>query len=186
MTFQEGLKQVEKANKIIVHANELIVDATINAFLFTWSWWVALAMLIVPWVLWAIFRNRESSARLLFVGFIIMILSTNLDGIGVDYGKWTYPVKVIPLPTISYSFRYSVIPVTIMLLLQYKPHVNPFIKAFLFGVFGAFVGMPIMTMLDLYKKVDWAYTYSFLILTSLYLIAHWFSRRKSFEMIGSK
>lgn len=186
MTFQEGLKQVEKANKTIVDANELIVDATMNAFLFTWSWWIALAMLVVPWFLWAIFRKRESSARLLFAGFIIMLLSTYLDGIGVDFGKWTYPVKVIPLPTISYSFRNSVIPVTIMFLIQFKPHINPFYKALGFGAFGAYVGMPIMSMLDLYKKVDWAYTYSFFILTALYLVGHWFSRRKSFEMIGGK
>ncbi|MGN7398588.1 CBO0543 family protein [Cytobacillus praedii] len=144
MTFQEGLKQVEKANKTIVDANELIVDATMNAFLFTWSWWIALAMLVVPWFLWAIFRKRESSARLLFAGFIIMLLSTYLDGIGVDFGKWTYPVKVIPLPTISYSFRNSVIPVTIMFLIQFKPHINPFYKALGFGAFGAYVGMPII------------------------------------------
>ncbi|WP_282140305.1 CBO0543 family protein [Cytobacillus oceanisediminis] len=183
LTFDEGLNQLDKSNKVIVEANKLITDVLLDTFLFSLSWWVALAMLIVPWSLWAIFRNKESSARLLYAAFIVMIVSTTIDGLGVDFGKWAYPVKVIPVPTISYSFRYGVIPVTIMFLIQFKPKLNPFLKAVLFGGLGAYIGMPIMSMLHLYKKIDWAYTYSFFILVSLYLIAHWFSRRESFEKV---
>lgn len=183
MTVQEGLKQIEKSGQKIVEANQMVVDATMNAFLFTWKWWVAVGMLIIPWVLWAIFRKKESSARLLYSSFIVMIMSSSLDAFGVDFGKWSYPIKAIPLPTISYSFRYSLVPVMIMFFLQIKPNFNPFIKAVIFAGFGAYVGMPLMTMLDMYKKIDWAYTYSFFILTIMYLIAHWFSRRKSFEKL---
>lgn len=183
MTFEEGLKQVEKANQVIVETNQMISDVSMEAFLFTWKWWIAVAMLIVPWIVWAIFRKRESSARLLYAAFIVMLLSTTLDTIGVDSGKWAYPVKVIPLPTISYMFRYSLLPVLIMFFLQIKPNFNPVIKAVFFGGFSAYIGMPILSMLDLYNKIDWTYTYSFFILVFIYLIAHWFSRRKSFESI---
>ncbi len=183
MTFQEGLDQVSKANRLIIKANEMITDATFDAFLFTWKWWIAVVMLIVPWILWILFRKKESTARLLFASFIVMLLSSTLDSVGVDYGKWMYPVKVIPLPTISYSFRYSLLPVLVMFFLQFKPGFNPFIKALIFGGLGAYVGMPLMAMLDLYKKIDWAYTYSFFILIVMYLVADWFSRRKSFETI---
>lgn len=183
MTFEEALKQVEKASKLMVKANDMVIDATMNGFLFTWKWWIAVAMIIIPWVIWAIFRKKESTARLLFASGIIMILSTNLDAFGVENGKWTYPLKAIPIPTISYSFRYSVIPVLTMFFLQYKPQVNPLIKAVIFAGLSAFIGMPLMAMLDMYKKVDWAYTYSFFLLTGFYLLAHWFSRRKSFEQL---
>jgi hypothetical protein len=71
-------------------------------------------MLILPWILWVIFRKKESTARLLFASFIIMLLSSTLDAVGVDHGKWMYPIKVSPLPTISYSFRYSLLPVLTM------------------------------------------------------------------------
>ncbi|MGI8384364.1 CBO0543 family protein [Robertmurraya sp. P23] len=181
MTFQDGLKQVEKGSDLIKDGNLLIKDATINAFFFTWQWWVAVLMIIVPWVLWAIFRKRESSARLLFSVFIVMILSTTIDALGVEYGRWAYPVKAIPIPTISYSFRYSLMPVLILFFLQYRPNVNPFIKAIILAGFSAYIGMPLMAMIDMYKKIDWAYTYSFFIILFLYLVAHWFSRRKSFE-----
>jgi hypothetical protein len=45
------------------------------------------------------------------------------------------------------------------------------------------VGMPVLAKFDLYKKIDWSYTYSFLILTSFYLLAHWFSRLNSFKKL---
>jgi len=179
--FQKGLKQVEKGTELINDGNHLINDAIINAFLFTWQWWVAVLMIIVPWILWAIFRKRESSARLLFSVFIVMILSTTIDALGVEYGRWAYPVKAIPIATISYSFRYSLMPVLIMFFLQYKPNGNPFIKGILLAGMSAYIGMPMMAMIDMYKKIDWAYTYSFFIILFLYLVAHWFSKRKSFE-----
>lgn len=180
MKFQDGLKQVEKGSDLIIEGNHIIIDATMNAFFFTWQWWVAVLMIFVPWVLWAIFRKRESSARLLFSAGIVMMISTTIDALGVEHGKWAYPVKAIPIPTISYSFRYSLIPVAIMFFLQYKPNVNPLIKGLVLAGMSAYIGMPLMAIMDMYKKIDWAYTYSFFIILFLYLVAHWFSRRKSF------
>jgi hypothetical protein len=184
VTYQEGLEQIDKATQQITEANRLVSEVIMNAFLFTWQWWIALTMLIVPWIIWWIFRNRESTARLFFAGLLVMVLSEILDAVGVSFGRWSYPVKIIPVATINFPFRLSVLPVFVMLLLQFKPSFNPYIKAIFFGGLGAYVGMPMMAMIDLYKKVDWAYTYSFFILTSMYLLAHWFSRMNSFEKIN--
>lgn len=185
MTYQEGLIQIDKATNQISEANHLIVEAVMNAFFLTWQWWLALAMIVVPWTIWLLFRNRRSSARLLSTGLLIMVLSEILDTLGVSFGKWAYPVKVVPVATLNFSYRLSVLPVFLMLLLQFKPNYNPFIKAVFFGGLGAYVGMPILAMIDLYKKIDWAFTYSFVILTVFYLIAHWFSRLSTFEKIDN-
>lgn len=183
MTYQEGLNQIDLATQKITEANQMVTDALLNAFLFTWQWWIALALIIVPWSLWFIFRDRESSARLFSAGLLVMVLSEILDTVGVLFGRWEYPVKVFPISTLSFSFRLSVLPVLIMFLLQYKPKFNPYIKALCFGALSAYVGMPLLSMIDLYKKIDWAYSYSFFILTSLYLLAHWFSQRDSYRKI---
>ncbi|WP_231889839.1 CBO0543 family protein [Oceanobacillus sp. Castelsardo] len=186
MTYQDGLNQIDKATQKITEANHLTVEAVMNAFLFTWQWWVALALIIVPWVIWAIFRDRQKSARLFSAGLLVMILSEIMDAIGVSLGKWSYPVKVVPIATVSFSFRLSVLPVFTMLLLQYKPQINPFIKAIIFGGAGAYIGLPLLGMIDLHKKIDWSINYSFIILALMYLLAHWYSRRNSFgEMIKS-
>jgi hypothetical protein len=181
MTLKEGLTQIDKSSQKITEANQLIVEAVTEAFMFTWQWWIALAMIVVPWITWGILRKRESSARIFSAGLLVMVLSEILDTFGVSFGKWAYPIKVIPVATINFSYRLSFLPVFVMLLLQFKPRFNPFIKAIFFGTFGAYVGMPILAMIDLYKKIDWAYTYSFFILTSFYLLAHWFSQLDSFE-----
>ncbi|MCL6573289.1 MAG: hypothetical protein K6T88_16650 [Bacillus sp. (in: Bacteria)] len=186
MTYQDGLNQIEKATQKITESNQLIVEAVMNAFIFTWQWWIAVGMLVVPWIIWGIFRNRKSSARIFSAGLLVMVLSEILDTFGVSFGKWAYPVKVVPVATLNFSFRLSILPVVLMLMLQYKPHINPYIKAVFFGGFGAYVGMPTLAMIDLYKKIDWAYTYSFLILISFYLVAHWFSQKKTFEKINEK
>jgi hypothetical protein len=50
MTFQEGLNQVNKATQKVIEANQMVTDAIMNAFLFSWQWWIGLAMLIIPWI----------------------------------------------------------------------------------------------------------------------------------------
>ncbi len=184
MTYQEGLNQVDKATQKMTEANQLTIESVMDAFLFTWQWWIALTMMIVPWIIWAIFRDRKNSALIFSAGLLIMVISEILDAFGVSYGKWAYPIKVIPLTTVSFSFRLSVLPVFAMLLLQFKPQFNPFIKAIIFGGFGAYAGLPLLGMMDLYKKIDWSLTNSFIILILMYLLAHWFSRRDSFEEIN--
>lgn len=184
MTYEEGLKQIDKATQKITEANQLTIESVMNAFLFTWQWWIALAMMIVPWVIWAIFRDRKNSARIFSAGLLMMVLSEIMDAVGVSFGKWAYPVKVIPVATVSFSFRLSVLPVFAMLLLQFKPQFNPYIKAIFFGGVGAYVGLPLLDIIDLRKTIDWSLTYSFFILTLMYLLSHWFSRRNSFEGIN--
>lgn len=184
MTYQEGLNQIDKATRKITESNQLTIESVMNAFLFTWQWWIALAMMIVPWIIWAVFRDRKNSARIFSAGLLMMVLSEILDAIGVSFGKWAYPVKVIPVATVSFSFRLSVLPVFAMLLLQFKPQFNPYIKAIFFGGVGAYVGLTLLGIMDLHKTIDWSLTYSFFILTSMYLISHWFSRRNSFEEIN--
>jgi hypothetical protein len=185
LTYEEGLKQIDRANQKLAEANDLIVEAIMDAFLFTWQWWIALAMIVIPWIIWGIFRKRESSSRIFAAGLLMMVLSEILDTVGVSFGKWAYPVKVIPVATINFSFRLSVLTVALMLLIQYKPNFNPYLKAIFFGGFGAYIGMPLLAMIDLYEKIDWAYTYSFFILTTFYLISHWYCHLNSFGKINN-
>ncbi|WP_251028010.1 CBO0543 family protein [Bacillus sp. ISL-77] len=144
MTYQEGLKQIDKATQQITEANRLVVEAIMNAFLFTWQWWIALIMLIVPWIIWGVFRNREGSARIFSAGLLMMVISEMLDTFGINFGKWVYPVKLVPVATLNFPFRLSVLPVFVMLLLQFKPRFNPYIKAIFFGGLSAYVGMPML------------------------------------------
>lgn len=184
MDYQEGLSRVGDANSKIVEANGEVADVIFSVYIYHWNWYLAIFLIIAPWVIWAIFRKRESTARLLLAALFIMIFSAVLDTIGIENGLWAYPVKAIPSPTLSFSYRLSVLPVLAMLLIQYKPHVSPILKSILYAGVSAYVGLPLMSMVDLYKKLNWAYTYSFFILITMYLIAYWLTQLKSFKPIS--
>ncbi|TRZ40698.1 hypothetical protein CEQ21_03095 [Niallia circulans] len=140
-------------------------------------------MIIIPWFVWFFIRDKNSSGRLFAGGLLVMVMSEILDTVGVMFGSWSYPIKVLPVATINFSFRLSVLPVIVKLLLQYKPKINPFIKAIGFGAFGSFIGLPLLSMIDLYKKLQWEYTYSFIIMTVFYLVSHLFVYKCKFTEI---
>ncbi|MNC22587.1 hypothetical protein D3C75_705920 [compost metagenome] len=186
MDYQEGLKRVGEANAQIVEANDTIKEVIAQVYIYQWNWYLSVALIIVPWIIWAIFRKKESTGRLLIAGLFIMIFSAVLDTMGIENGLWAYPVKAIPSPTLSFSYRLSVLPVLAMLLIQVKPHINPVLKAVFYSGISAFVGLPLMSAADLYKKLHWAYTYSFCILFVVYLVAHWLVHLKSFKPVSAE
>ncbi|MGM0875044.1 MAG: CBO0543 family protein [Bacillota bacterium] len=64
------------------------------------KWWLGVGLPIIPWLLWFKFRKKESSDRLLYVGYFVILISSWLDIMGVALGWWFYKSKVIPvIPT---------------------------------------------------------------------------------------
>ncbi|MFC4098492.1 CBO0543 family protein [Paenibacillus xanthanilyticus] len=186
MNFEEGLKKVDEANQQIVEANGMVMDVISTTFIYSWKWWFCAALIVVPWVTWFFIRERKSTGRLLCAGLFIMIFSAVLDTIGIENGLWAYPVKVIPSPTLSFSFRLSVLPVLGMVFIQYKPRIHPFLKAVVYAGFAAFVGLPLLATIDLYKKINWQYSYSFGILLGMYLTAHSLYNLNSYDKVQPK
>lgn len=184
MTFKEGLQQVEQAYQKMVEAQTLITDAVVNGFLFTWQWWLGLSLAVIPWAIWFVFRKKESSDRLLYTGFTVMILSSVVDIVAISLGLWTYPMKVFPSTNVFFPFQFSLVPVTVMFFLQFKQEVNFWVKAVAFSDLGALV-MPFFGMIDFYNAKGWPSIYDFFIFLSIYSVAHWFSKIKNFESLSS-
>ncbi|TFE23473.1 hypothetical protein [Cohnella luojiensis] len=62
-----------------------------NHVLFTWQWWFSLALFIVPIAVWVILRKRDSTDRLLYAGFFVLLTASWLDFMGNNFGLWYYP-----------------------------------------------------------------------------------------------
>lgn len=157
-----------------------------NHTLFTWQWWLGIFLTIVPWIVWIVIRNKKSTNRLLFIGFFVILFTSHLDFLGVKMALWYYEYNVLPTLPAYIPWDSSLFPVTIMLLLQYKPNFNPYIKAVFFGAFTAFIGEPLFVAIKLYSPIVWRHTYSFpiyVIYVILYLICHYLSKRKNFESL---
>jgi len=50
----DSAPSVENAVETIDHANMMLNKAWQTQVLFTWRWWVELALFIVPWILWVL------------------------------------------------------------------------------------------------------------------------------------
>ncbi|MBS4173372.1 CBO0543 family protein [Bacillus sp. FJAT-49736] len=187
MNFNEGIKQSEKGFQQILEGDKLLSKAVVNDFLYTWQWWLGIALFILPWVIWIIFRKKESTGRLLIGGFITIILSLIIDLITNSLGIWAYPMKFLPVGTILLlPYHFSLTPVAIMLTLQIKPNANPFIKGAILSAITAFGFMKIFVMLKFYDPKGWPSFYDFLIFLCLYLAAYWCSNELSFNNISNK
>ncbi len=177
---------VQQSNEFYRKLVELYLNYTQhwreNVFL-TWRWWVGVGLIVIPWVIWFFVRRKESSARLLFAGLFVMLVSVILDLVGSFLGLWTYPYKVFPLMPELVPFDLSSLPVVTMVFLQYFLKVKPVIKALVYAGFGAFVFEPLMIWLKLYDNISWPHYYSFLILVVIYLIAHRLSKASSFAPV---
>jgi hypothetical protein len=184
MTFDEGINQSEKGLQKIIEGSNLLSETVVNAFLFTWQWWLGIGFFILPWVLWVIIRKKESTGRLLIAGFVTIILSLMIDLTASTLGLWSYPMKFSPVaPQLLLPYHFSLVPVAIMVVLQIKPKANPVLKGAIFAALAAFGGMNFVKMIHFYNPKGWSSVYDFFIFLSIFLVAYWISNLDSFKKL---
>ncbi|WP_420819551.1 CBO0543 family protein [Paenibacillus pinistramenti] len=179
----EKLKKVGEFYDRVTQTHYDYFDYWLHNTLFHWDFWISLILTILPWAVWLKFRKEESSDRLLFVAFFVIILSSWLDFIGTDYGLWYYTGKIIPTIPVYIPWDMCLLPVFILFLIQYKPEVSPIIKGLIFAGVSTFIGEPIFLWLGFYVLKKWSIFYSFPIYFLIYLASHKLSKRTKFSKL---
>jgi hypothetical protein len=181
-----GVSPMENVQSLMEKNAELFRQAYNEKFqiwldhvLFTWRWWMGVLIIVFCIWVWLRWRKRESADRLLYAGFFTAIIATLLDLNGNFFGLWDYSYEVLPAAAYL-PWDLFLIPTVVMLLLLYKPDINPWIKAIFLGALTSFVGLPLLTWLGVYQPLNWYYIYSFPIQMVIYLLAHFISRREKF------
>lgn len=187
MAFENGLALSEKAYHQLTEVSSLFVKAVKEDFLSTWQWWFGLALFIIPWIVWFIFKDKERTARLLLGGLLTVILSLTIDLAALSLGLWSYPMTIIPLaPFLFLPYHFSLAPVGVMFALQLFPKMNIFLKGVLFAIIAAFGAMKFFAAIDFYDPKHWSSFYDFIIFLALYYLAYWISKVKGFEPVGRR
>lgn len=176
------LKQLLAYIHEIVDANKGYAHLWQTHVLWTWQWWIQLLFTIMPIVIWIVLRNRDSTDRLLYAGFFVIIIASWMDFIGNSFGLWYYPFKLVPSLPPFLPWETS-ITVEVMLFLQYKSAVSPWIKAIVMGLINSFVFEPLAVWMGLYVPVHWRHIYSLPIYILMYLLAHCLVKRKAFKRL---
>lgn len=174
-------QRVEAVYNKVHNANEELFQIWKEDIVFSWQWWFGVGLIIIPWVFWFFYRKRTSTNRLLYSGFMVLIISSWLDFIGITLGLWYYPVKVIPTIPAYLIWDFTLLPISAMVLIQFRPHLHPIFKASIYAGLNAFIGEPVFQWLGFYQPKKWEYIYSFPIFFLIYLFGHFLSIRKNFE-----
>jgi len=179
----DHIKALEESYNLISKANVEMIDNWLKYTFLTWQWWLGLSLAIMPWVVWLIFRKKESTDRLLFAGLFVVIISSWFDIVGILFGLWSYHYNVLPFSPSFAPWDFTLLPVAIMFALQIKPKINPFIKGIVFAAFSSFVIEPFFVWIGLYNPKHWEHIYSFPVILIIFLLAHRISKRSKFESI---
>lgn len=91
---------------------------------FTWRWWLKVALLVIPWIVWLLARKKDSSRRLLTAGILVIAISFLLDEVGTMLGLWFYSTKLLPFIPGNFVYNVTMLPVAVMLLIQWFPKIN--------------------------------------------------------------
>ncbi|WP_430082118.1 CBO0543 family protein [Peribacillus butanolivorans] len=100
-----------------------------------------------------------------------------MDFLGVVKGLWVYHVDVLFTIPAYILWDLSVLPVTVMFLLQFQPQVQPFWKALFLAGGSAFVGEPFFNWIGFFEPLKWSPLFSF----PIYATAYYLSIRDRFE-----
>ncbi|MFP7298655.1 CBO0543 family protein [Neobacillus niacini] len=162
------------------------IDIWLDHVLFSGLWWMGVALSILPWIIWFVLRKKESTDRLLYIAFYVMTISVLLDIVGDQIGLWHYRYHVIPVLPTYFPWDVTLMPFSVIMLLQVKPQVNPWFKAIFFALLASYVGEPVFDWLGVYVPEHWRYTYSVPIQIAIYMSAHYLSMRNHFAQLAKK
>lgn len=177
------IQNMEAAYSLIHKADLLMTKLWLNYVLYGWRWWIGVFLMLAPWALWFIFRKKDSSDRLLYAGLFTILISSWFDVLGILFGLWSYYFPVVPFSPAFVPWDFSLLPVITMFFLQYKPEINPYLKAVIYAAIGSYFAQPLFVWMGYYNPKHWEHYYSLPIFFIIYLVAHKFSVATHFEKL---
>jgi hypothetical protein len=166
--MNENLKAALKTLGIHHQNVKQDINHWLNHELFTWNWWVLVAFILIPLIIWLIVVDRKRILEVILVWTLVIIPTSYLDAIGVDLKFWVYPVQFLPITPRALPFDVFMVGITFMLLYQFFNSWRSYLIAlFIMALVFAFIGEPISKRLNLVYYIKWKYYYSFLYYVSL-------------------
>lgn len=157
-----------------LYGRQLQIANWLGDDLHKWTWWLNLALVILPLlILWKVI-DRKRLLQILTYGLLIAMLANLLDSLGLAFMLWDYPDKLLPITPRLFPINYVMLPFAYMLIYQRYSSWRDFAWASIgLSAFTAFIGEPLFTWLNLYHLIAWSYLYSFPIYIVMALVVRW-------------
>lgn len=138
--------------------------------LLSWRWWINIALLIIPILLWWKFVDKQRLMEIIVFGLLVNMIATFLDVAGTNYALWEYPVYTLPHLPLMIPVDYIIVPIVGMFIYQRFLKWMPFlIISVILSAFMAFACEPLAVYMKLYRLLSWRYIYSFPIYFVIYV-----------------
>lgn len=180
----DKVKQMEALEGLInefQHLHREYFEIWLHHVFLHWDWWISLIVSLGAWLFWILYRKKESTHRLMYAGVVAMLISISMCYVGSAFGLWYYTGKLTPTFPGWFPYNLCLLPVTIMFLIQTKPHIASWKKGIFYGLLTAFVGEPIFVWAGYYIMTGWEYVYSAPIYALIFIFCDWLTKRNHFE-----
>jgi len=170
-----GMNGPDQLQEEIIQLKEKLNDMFVQHYweseIFTPTWWISIALAIVPIFIWWKVVDKKRLLEMSVFGLLVNVIATFLD-IGLsDHMMWEYPVRILPQMALLLPVDYVIIPVAGTILYQKFPKWRHFLMACTAtSAFMSFVCEPIAVYIGMYRLLTWRYIYSFPIYIAIYAI----------------
>lgn len=154
---------------------QLRIENWLHHDLFSWQWWLLLAVLIIPWLYWWKKVDRTRLLEMTVLGMIVLIISSYLDAVLTELGLWAYRYWVLPVWPRLIPADFTVLPVGFMFVYQkYGAAWKRFIIAMtITSALYSFGGESFLVWINVYELHGWKHYYSFPIYVAIGILGKW-------------
>lgn len=154
----------DKSQRMIYEMEQQLTQVRIENWLhhdlFTWQWWVLVAALVLPWLIWWRYVDKTSLQEILLVGLLMVIWSSYLDAVLTELGLWYYHYWVVPLWPRLIAANFTIIPIGYMLIYQiYRPWPSYLVALATLSVVFAIPTEKILIWADIFEIHEWRHIY---------------------------
>lgn len=156
--------------KLKIQLRDLALQHYKQYELFDWHWWLNLALVIIPMIIWWIALDKKRLLEICVFGLLVNLVATFLDVAGTHYVFWEYPYYTFPHLPLFIPVDYVIVPVVGMTIYQRFSKWKSFIiVSLVLSAFMSFVCEPLAVYINLYKLITWRYIYSLPIYFIIYI-----------------
>jgi len=150
------------------------IEDWIHYDLFSYQWWMLVAVLIIPWFIWWKYVDKKRLLEISLYGAFVLLVVSYLDGILTELIFWAYKYKLVPIWPRLIAADFTALPVIYMMVYQYFREWKSFliVTTIIAGAF-AFIGEPFLQWVGIYKHFSWKHIYSFPIYIAIPAFLKW-------------
>jgi hypothetical protein len=153
------LEQIIQLKKLL---RDLFLRHYLNYELLSWVWWVGIACIIIPFLIWWKVVDKKRLLEICLFGLIVNVSCCFLDVMGSELVLWEYPIHILPQIPLLFPVDFVIVPVIKMIVYQKCPRWGKYlIWSTVTAAFLAFVAEPLAIWIGEYKLITWKLIYSF-------------------------